>query len=95
MNLTQVIQETGRRVRRGKMPAEKPTNTEIKQVLETALAVMCAGVHADGRLEIQNVAVIERVTTPVKRVRLNGQLTRGERTRWLIRVSDNTTAPPG
>ena len=87
MNLTQIIAETGRRVRRGKTPQKKLTNAQIKEVLETAVEVMREGLHDEGRVEIQNFATIKRVTTKVKRVRLNGKLTRGERTRWVIRMS--------
>ena len=58
-------------------------------MLEAAVGVMSEALLTEGRVEIQNFAVIERVTTPVKPVKFNGQLTRGERTRWVIRVSDN------
>ena len=87
MNLTQIIAETGRRIRRGKSPKKKLTNEQVKVVLETAVGVMREGLYDEGRVEIQGFAVIERVTTKVKPVRLNGRLTRGERTRWVIRMS--------
>ena len=87
MNLTQIIAETGRRVRRGKSPKKKLTNEQVKEVLEAAVEIMREGLHDEGRVEIQGFAVIERVTTKVKPVRLNGKLTRGERTRWVIRMS--------
>ena len=89
MNLTQIIRETGRRVRRGKLPQQKLTNEEVKAVLEAAIEVMREGLQTEGRVEIQDFAVIERVTTPAQPVKFNGRLTRGERTRWVIRMSKN------
>ena len=81
MNLTQMIAETGRRVRRGKFPQQKLTNEQVKQVLEVAMEVMREGLHDEGRVEVQGFLVIERVTTPVKPSLFNGERTRGESTR--------------
>ena len=91
MNLTQIIAKTGRQVRRGKMPADKLSNAQVKTVLETAIEVMKTGLLEEGRIEIQDFAVIERVTTTAKPVLFNGRLTRGKRTRWVIRMSKNFT----
>jgi len=66
MNLTQIIAETGRRVRLGKSPRDKLSNEQVKQVLEVAMEVMREGLHDEGRVEVQGFLVIERVTTPVK-----------------------------
>lgn len=89
MNLTKIIEETGRRIRAGKMPTEKLTNADVKEVLEAAVEVMKQGLLEEGRIEIQNFAVIEVKCTTVKPTKLNGKLTRGERKRWVIRLSDN------
>lgn len=92
MNLTQIIEETGKRIRLGKRQADKLTNVEIKQVLDIALDVLQEGLLQEGRVEIQDFAVLEIVTTPVK---TGGQLTPfggttpvravGMRRRWLFR----------
>ena len=91
MNLTQIIEETGKRIRLGKRHADKLTNVEIKEVLETALAVLQEGLVREGRVEIQDFAVLEVVVTSVK---TGGQLApfggttpvrAGERRRWLFR----------
>jgi len=66
MNLTQIIEETGKRIRLGKRHTDKLTNVEIKEVLDIALAVLQEGLAREGRVEIQDFAVIEVVTTPVK-----------------------------
>jgi len=60
LNLTQMIAETGRRVRRGKFPQQKLTNEQVKQVLEVAMEVMREGLHDEGRVEAQGFLVIER-----------------------------------
>ncbi len=86
MNLTQIIAETGRRVRLGKSPRDKLSNEQVKQVLEAAMEVMREGLHDEGRVEVQGFLVIERITTPVKSSLFNGKPTRGERTRWVVRV---------
>jgi nucleoid DNA-binding protein len=88
MNLTQIIAETGRRVRLGKLPADKLTNAEVKAVLETAIAVMSEGLQSDGRIEIQGFAVIERKVTAVKPTVFRGKVRTGERVRWMIRLSE-------
>ena len=72
MNLTQIIEETGKRIRLGKRHADKLTNVEIKEVLDIALAVLQEGLVQEGRVEIQDFAVLEVVTT---RVKTGGQLT--------------------
>lgn len=86
MNLTQVVSETGRRVRRGRLPADRLSNAQVKQVLETAFAVMGEALQTEGRVEVQGRFVVERVVTAVKQVRLNGRLTSGKRTRYVLRI---------
>ena len=86
MNLTQIIAETGRRVRLGKSPRHKLSNEQVKEVLELAMEVMREGLHDEGRIEVQGFLVIERITTKVKPSLFNGKRTRGERTRWVVRV---------
>ncbi len=90
MNLTKIIEETGRRIRAGKMPAEKLTNADVKEVLETAVEVMKQALLEDGRIEIQGFAVIEVKRTAVKPstlTTLSGQVKQlpKERIRWVIR----------
>jgi nucleoid DNA-binding protein len=87
MNLTKIIEETGRRIRAGKMPAEKLTNADVKEVLEAAIAVMKQALIEEERIEIQGFAVIEMKRTPVKPTVLNGKITKGERVRWIFRAS--------
>jgi len=92
MNLTQIIEETGKRIRLGKRHADKLTNVEIKEVLDIALVVLQEGLVREGRVEIQDFAVIEVVVTPVK---TGGHLTSfgsptsmhmaGLRRRWIFR----------
>lgn len=92
MNLTQIIEETGKRIRLGKRQADKLTNVEIKHVLDTALGILQEGLVREGRVEIQDFAVLEIVVTPVK---TGGQLSPfgsattdravGIRRRWLFR----------
>ena len=92
MNLTQIIEETGKRIRLGKRHADKLTNVEIKEVLDIALAVLQEGLVEEGRVEIQDFAVLEIVVKPVK---IGGQLAPfggsttvravGMRRRWLFR----------
>jgi len=94
MNLTQIIEETGKRLRLGKRHADKLTNVEIKEVLDIALAVLQEGLVQEGRVEIQDFAVLEVVTT---RVKTGGHLTSfgsptsihsaGIRRRWVFRPS--------
>ena len=94
MNLTQIIEETGKRIRLGKRNADKLTNVEIKEILDIVLAVLQEGLVRDGRVEIQDFAVLEVVVTPVKP---GGQLASfggisparmaGVRQRWLFRPS--------
>lgn len=96
MNLTQIIEETGKRIRLGKRHADKLTNVEIKEVLDTALAVLQEGLVHEGRVEIQDFAVLEVIVTPVK---TGGQLAPfggttsvqavGMRRRWLFRPSQS------
>lgn len=45
MNLTQIIEETGKRIRIGKSHADKLTNAEIKEVIEIALNVVEQGLQ--------------------------------------------------
>jgi len=91
MNLTKIIEETGRRIRAGKMPTEKLTNADVKEVLETAVEVMKQALLEDGRIEIQGFAVIEVKRTAVKNpstlTTLSGQVKQlpKERIRWVIR----------
>ena len=66
MNLTQIIEETGKRIRLGKRQADKLTNVEIKEVLEAALRVVQDGLQQEGRIEIQNFGVLEIIDTAVK-----------------------------
>jgi nucleoid DNA-binding protein len=87
MNLTKIIEETGRRIRAGKMPAEKLTNADVKEILEMAVEVMKQTLLEEGRIEIQNFAVIEVKRTKVKPSQINGYTRKEERVRWLIRVS--------
>jgi nucleoid DNA-binding protein len=86
MNLTQIVRETGRRVRRGKMRREQLTNEQVKLVLENAVEVMREGLATEGRLEIQGFLVIERKVTPVKPTRFRGKRRKTERVRWVVRV---------
>jgi nucleoid DNA-binding protein len=85
MNLTRIIEETGRRIRAGKMPAEKMTNADVKEILETAIEVMKEALLDEGHIEIQNFAVIEARQIPVKSVWLNGQITKKYRVNWAFR----------
>lgn len=87
MNLSKIIEETGKRVRAGKLPADKLTNAEIKEVLETAIEIMKEALMDEQRIEIQGFAVIEVKRSKVKQVMLNGKVTSGERKRWVIRGS--------
>lgn len=91
MNLTQIVEETGKRIRLGKRHADKLTNVEIKEVLDVAIQVLQEGLLREGRVEIQDFAVLEVVTTPVK---AGGQLqslsgkphaNSTVRRRWLFR----------
>ena len=59
MNLTKIIEATGRRVRAGKMPAEKLTNADIKEILDAAITVMKQALLEEGRIEIQDFLVLE------------------------------------
>ncbi|GEM_PF-2386035 len=72
MNLTQIIEETGKRIRLGKRHAEKLTNAEIKEVLEIALKVATQGFQQDRRIEIQDFGVLEIIEREVK---VGGRLT--------------------
>ena len=92
MNLTQIIEETGKRIRLGKRHADKLTNIEIKAVLETALAVLQEGLVREGRVEIQDFAVLEMREAQVKTggyLKPFGGATTvravGVRRRWLFR----------
>lgn len=86
MNLTQIIAETGRRIRRGKLRREQLTNEQVKLVLESAVEVMREGLAREGRVEIQGFLVIERKVTLVKPTRFKGKLRKGERVRWVVRL---------
>ena len=66
MNLTQIIEQTGKRLRMGKPPTERLTNAQVKEVLEAALDIMKQALKDEGRIEIQGFLVIERTETPVK-----------------------------
>jgi nucleoid DNA-binding protein len=93
MNLTQIIEETGKRIRLGKRQTDKLTNVEIKEVLDTALVVLQDGLVREGRIEIQGFAVLEVITSLVKakgelksvtgQAHLNPRLRR----RWIFRPS--------
>jgi nucleoid DNA-binding protein len=87
MNLTKIIEETGRRIRAGKMPADKLTNADVKEILEMAVEVMKQALLNEGRIEIQGFVVIEVRRTPVKPSQLNGTMRKGERVSWVIRPS--------
>ncbi len=87
MNLTKIIEETGRRIRAGKMPSEKLTNAEVKEVLEAAIEVMKQALIEEERIEIQGFAVIEIKRSEVKQTVLNGKQTSGKRRRWVIKPS--------
>jgi nucleoid DNA-binding protein len=95
MNLTRIIEETGKRVRLGKIPADRLTNAEVKAVLETAIEVLKAGLLAEGRVEIQDFAVIEVKSSLVKSTKLHIYTAQGQkiiprqeiRIRWIIRPS--------
>jgi nucleoid DNA-binding protein len=66
MNLTKLIEATGRRVRLGKRSAAKLTNAEVKEVLETAIEILKEALIQEGRVEIQHFAVIEIKRKQVK-----------------------------
>ena len=93
MNLTRIIEETGRRIRAGKMPAEKLTNADVKEVLEAAVEVMKQALLQEGRIEIQGFAVIEVRQTEVKSVKhlvkFDGQQVQLPKWRinWIFRPS--------
>jgi nucleoid DNA-binding protein len=87
MNLTKIIEETGRRIRAGKMPAEKLTNADVKEVLETAVEVMKQALLDEGRIEIQGFFVIEIKQSSVKPTTLRGKVTKSKRIRWIIKPS--------
>jgi nucleoid DNA-binding protein len=82
MNLTHIIEATGKRVRRGKLPANRLTNAEIKEVLETAIEVLKEGLIREGRVEIQGFAVLEVRTVTIQ----TGELFT-KRQRWVFRPS--------
>lgn len=86
MNLTEIIRETGKRIRQGKLRREQLTNEQVKLVLENAIEVMREGLASEGRMEIQGFLVIERKVTPVKPTRFRGKLRKGERVRWVVRL---------
>jgi nucleoid DNA-binding protein len=91
MNLTKIIEETGRRMRAGKMPSEKLTNADVKEVLETAIEVMKQALIEEERIEIQGFAVIEVKRTAIRNPKtlttLDGEMRQlpAERIRWIIR----------
>lgn len=100
MNLTRMIEETGKRVRQGKIYSERLTNADVKLVLETAVEVMKAALIEEGRIEIQNFAVLEVVRIAVQnpnhlraKLRQGDNLTTVERQvtttriRWLFKPS--------
>jgi nucleoid DNA-binding protein len=94
MNLTQIIEATGKRVRLGKLPADRLTNAEVKEVLETALEVLKAGLIVEGRVELQDFAVLEVRTVTIQPggvLQPAGQgrqpLATTTRQRWLFRPS--------
>ena len=91
MNLTKIIEETGRRIRAGKMPSEKLTNADVKEILETAVEVMKQAILEEGRIEIQGFVVIEVKLTTVKPTVFNGKITKAERRRWVIKPSKMIT----
>jgi nucleoid DNA-binding protein len=80
MNLTQIIEATGKRIRHGKLPADRLTNAEVKTVLETAIEVLKEGLLKEGRVEIQGFAVLE-----VRMEILRTNETTTTRHRWRLR----------
>lgn len=93
MNLTKIIEQTGRRIRAGKMPAEKLTNADVKEVLEAAVEVMKEALIVEGRIEIQNFAVIEarkivlkKTSNLLAQVRYGDSLTLEKRETSAIRI---------
>ncbi len=88
MNLTQMIEETGRRVRHGKVRTEHLSNAQVKLILETAMQVMHEALKDEGRIEIQNFLVIERKITPVKPTPFKNCMRKTERKRWRVRVKE-------
>lgn len=94
MNLTEIIEATGQRVRLGKIPAERLTNAEVKAVLETALLVLQEGLLTEGRVEIQDFAVLELRTQTIRPAGVLKPIGQGTqpvltatRQRWLLRPS--------
>ena len=91
MNLTQIIAETGKRVRLGKTRDDQLTNAQIKQVLDTAVEIMKEGLIDEERIEIQDFAVLEVVRSPVKNpntlTTFDGDVLKmpSERVRWVMR----------
>jgi nucleoid DNA-binding protein len=94
MNLTEIIAATGQRIRFGKLPAERLTNAEVKAVLETALEVLQEGLLTEGRVEIQDFAVLELRTQSIQPGGVLQSVGQGAhplltttRQRWLLRPS--------
>jgi nucleoid DNA-binding protein len=94
MNLTRIIEETGKRVRLGKIPADRLTNAEVKTVLETAIEVLREGLIQEGRVEIQDFAVLELRTQTIRPSGVLQPVGQGRqplltttRQRWLFRPS--------
>jgi nucleoid DNA-binding protein len=94
MNLTRIIEETGKRVRLGKIPADRLIHAQIKEVLETALTVIQTALLTEGRVEMQDFAVLElrnQVIQPGGVLQPVGQgthpLLTTTRQRWLFRPS--------
>lgn len=93
MNLTQIIAETGKRVRLGKTRDDQLTNAQIKQVLDTAVEIMKEGLIDEGRIEVQDFAVFEvirsQVENPNTLTTFDGDAVKmpAERVRWVFKPS--------
>ena len=85
MNLTHLIEETGKRIRLGKPPSDRLTNTEIKEVLETTIEVLKEALIEEGRVEIQLFCVIEVRCTMLQSTIPLSSSTVVQRVNWIIR----------
>src|SRR5262245_8285956 len=85
MNLTRLIEETGKRIRPGKPAGDGLTNAEIKEVLEIAIEVLKGTLIEEGRVEIQHFAVIEVRRIPVRSGTVQPAGRGAQRVIWLIR----------
>jgi nucleoid DNA-binding protein len=89
MNFTQLTQETGKRLRAGKMPKHKLTNLQVREVLEVAIQIMKETLDKAERIEIERFAVIEVhiITIKPSLSPLTGQPLPTQRIRWVIKRS--------